>query len=77
MTQANACLEEEEKHRPVEVIDGVVGSTYLQDKAQEVMNHIERHPQGHFGICGPQACGKMSLMKYLMQLYNRRYQANQ
>lgn len=41
------------------------------------MEEIERQPYGNFAICGPQASGKISLVKLVMQLYNERYNQNQ
>jgi midasin (ATPase involved in ribosome maturation) len=41
------------------------------------MQQIETEPHGHFAICGPQACGKMSFVKYAMQLYSKKYHQQQ
>lgn len=38
---------------------------------------MERKPHGNFAICGPQASGKISLVKYALQLYNRHYGVRQ
>jgi midasin (ATPase involved in ribosome maturation) len=54
-----------------------VQTAYLDEKLSTIMEEIERQPYGNFAICGPQASGKISLVKLVMQLYNERYNQNQ
>ena len=43
------------------------------NKAKIILDRIEREPFGHFAVCGPEASGKMSLVKLTMQLYLDKY----
>ena len=52
-------------------------TAYLDEKLSTIMEEIERQPYGNFATCGPQASGKISLVKLVMQLYNERYNQNQ
>ena len=52
---------------------GIVQTPYLEKKVNRMINEMERRPYGHFAVCGPHACGKISLIKLVMQLYNERY----
>ena len=57
----------------VEVREGIVATDYIRMKAEAILSEIERKPFGHFAISGPEASGKMSLVKLVMQLYQDRY----
>jgi hypothetical protein len=46
--------------------EGIVATEYMMAKAEEILSEIERKPFGHFAISGPEASGKISLVKLAM-----------
>jgi type II secretory ATPase GspE/PulE/Tfp pilus assembly ATPase PilB-like protein len=46
-----------------------VNTEYLNAKANELLDHMDRTPFGHFLISGPAGAGKISLLKLTSELY--------
>ena len=53
----------------VEILNGVVASSYMLSRANDILRKIEKSPFGHYAICGPSGSGKMSLLSLTRELY--------
>lgn len=69
-------LEEEEERESFWVEGDVVNTDYLNQRAETLLESMEREPFGHLCIQGPQGSGKMSLLTLTNNLYAKRHQRN-
>lgn len=55
------------------MLSDLVQTEYLSHRVGRILELMETDPFGHFAICGPLGCGKMSLLNLVNMAYQSKY----